>query len=567
MNDPFLSSLPMVASMLGRQLGVHIEIGQTTTAMTNGKTIRLPALPLDEPRLVPLVRGYIDHECGHIRATTFDVLAHENRPLVRALTNILEDVRIEKVMSDEYPGCRYNLDEMHFHLDTPVTEDEKDAHVVSLFDPAEPDWKPIDILNAYVLQKSRSEVLNQRLPTRHLPQTAQVFEASLGAELKREFDTALARTARLGSSADAHALAQELASLIEYDSENSASGGAPSPKAADKAPTPSGGCPADPSASAKTSTDAEASPQAMARSILSDTPDKSGDIGEMLARQIEQASEQAQRDGTALACGDELEAASQSEQEVNRAPGSGLAQATLAGAPVDYARTLAASTQLRNRTQRLLQSETLVRIRPGYSGKHLLSRRLYRVAVGDARIFARRTEQRGFNTLLGVLVDRSGSMDGFPCEMAMQAALSIAAAFETVHGVRVCVAAFPGQTTYTVPLQFPVERSRQACQRYIPDGNGGTPMAEALLTMARGLAPAPEHRKIITVITDGGVNKPAVTRALVDRLTRSGWEILGIGIRVDVSEVIPASCRIGSVEELAGKLFALLNARLHNRAA
>ena len=57
-----MDCLPLLASVLGNQYGVTVEIGGSE-AYTDGKTIHLPALPLDsEPELITMIIGYTDHE-------------------------------------------------------------------------------------------------------------------------------------------------------------------------------------------------------------------------------------------------------------------------------------------------------------------------------------------------------------------------------------------------------------------------------------------------------------------------------------------------------------------------
>lgn len=53
-----MECLPLLASVLGNQYGVTVEIGGSE-AYTDGKTIHLPALPLDsEPELITMIKGY-----------------------------------------------------------------------------------------------------------------------------------------------------------------------------------------------------------------------------------------------------------------------------------------------------------------------------------------------------------------------------------------------------------------------------------------------------------------------------------------------------------------------------
>ena len=51
-----MDCLPLLASVLSNQYGVTVEIGGSE-AYTDGKTIHLPALPLDsEPKLITMIK-------------------------------------------------------------------------------------------------------------------------------------------------------------------------------------------------------------------------------------------------------------------------------------------------------------------------------------------------------------------------------------------------------------------------------------------------------------------------------------------------------------------------------
>ena len=105
-----MDCLPLLASVLGNQYGVTVEIGGSE-AYTDGKTIHLPVLPLDsEPELITMIKGYTDHESAHIRETDFEILRKANlTPFQHNLFNILEDWRVEERLSARYPGCRRNF--------------------------------------------------------------------------------------------------------------------------------------------------------------------------------------------------------------------------------------------------------------------------------------------------------------------------------------------------------------------------------------------------------------------------------------------------------------------------
>lgn len=91
---------------------------QGDRAMTDGNVVYLPAI--DHTQDIDLhkqrvMRGYIDHEAGHGRHTDLKAWpksGHDPATLTYApvLANAIEDVRIEKLIIDEYPGAQKNLE-------------------------------------------------------------------------------------------------------------------------------------------------------------------------------------------------------------------------------------------------------------------------------------------------------------------------------------------------------------------------------------------------------------------------------------------------------------------------
>lgn len=106
-NQAVLQCLPLLASVLGNQYGVEVRMsGQNAYCV--GKIINLPALPdTDDEKLLPLARGFIDHESGHIRFTDIEAVSRANLDAVtKNIFNSVEDWRIEQKMAEMYPGCR-----------------------------------------------------------------------------------------------------------------------------------------------------------------------------------------------------------------------------------------------------------------------------------------------------------------------------------------------------------------------------------------------------------------------------------------------------------------------------
>lgn len=114
-----IHELQQTAGVFGRQKETNVifeaDGQENTTAYTDGKSIVLPSLPdnlefTHEETMV--MRGYLDHEAGHVRHTNFDsVQAFGDTQSQQAFTigNCLEDMRLEKLVMEEYPGSRKNF--------------------------------------------------------------------------------------------------------------------------------------------------------------------------------------------------------------------------------------------------------------------------------------------------------------------------------------------------------------------------------------------------------------------------------------------------------------------------
>lgn len=115
-----LRSLAAVAAALSRRYGVDITCsgaGAWTSVGDGGKmTINIPASVSTEGDALMLLRGYLDHECGHARWTDFGAPSSTVNELVHTMANIFEDVRIEALMSDAFEGARQNLHDIAVHL-------------------------------------------------------------------------------------------------------------------------------------------------------------------------------------------------------------------------------------------------------------------------------------------------------------------------------------------------------------------------------------------------------------------------------------------------------------------
>ena len=117
----FTHELTESSSVFGRKHDIAVVFSGDQPA-TDGSTIYLPALGQNEDMTeeqVRVTRGFVDHEAGHVRHTSFGVVRRVNsdarkagNKLMPILVNALEDVRLERRVMEEYPGALKNFRSM-----------------------------------------------------------------------------------------------------------------------------------------------------------------------------------------------------------------------------------------------------------------------------------------------------------------------------------------------------------------------------------------------------------------------------------------------------------------------
>lgn len=116
--DLFSHEISKTSSIFGRKKSVNV-VFKGDGAATDGTNIYLPSLNHNSEvtdKQASIMRGYVDHEAGHVRHTDFDALqkfgmecAKDDNKLLRSVHNALEDVWLERRVIDEYPGALENL--------------------------------------------------------------------------------------------------------------------------------------------------------------------------------------------------------------------------------------------------------------------------------------------------------------------------------------------------------------------------------------------------------------------------------------------------------------------------
>ena len=564
-----MRSLPLLAAVLGDAYGVAVVIGGDS-AHTDGKTIHLPALPVEgDATVLALARGLLDHEAAHIRETDFEALRHwRSTPFAHHIWNSLEDWRVEKRLADLFPGCRQNFRWLieHYFASTGTAARAGDTN------PA------LAILNAILLtvrswdasgiQANRDEKIkevNRAFPGLW-PRIQAVLEKA-GSECR--------------STQDAIRLAEAIVALVEQERTRRQGAGCSEEEGRCY---PSGEAESQPRVEAEEEqcasqaeadqADGQGQAEPQGGGVESDSASVRGESGCVTAvprHSLTELLEASAPTDWPQHLGEWL---TQSLREHPTLPADqGLAVARLGHKP---ARTLGAaerevclqaSVALRTRLYRLLQSSRLVRSQPGRRGK-LDTKRLHGLAVGDARVFLKLGQKTAISTAVHILVDSSGSMSGAPIRLASQACYAVATALERIKGVNVAISAFPAGTAHDGVTVAPLIAHGQWVHGNLDiQAEGYTPLAQALWWVLQRMVLLSEDRKIVLILSDGEPDSPVAAQKTIKMAQEAGFEVYGVGIQsTAILSLLPkSSVSINSMSELALTMFYMLQQALLKR--
>lgn len=117
--DLFVHEVTQTSAVFGRKSEIRVVFQGEGAFTDNESMVNLPALPMGveiDERSQKIIRGYADHESGHLRHTDKEVLVKNEKlmkanPKLHQVWNALEDVWLERRVIEEYPGAMENIRE------------------------------------------------------------------------------------------------------------------------------------------------------------------------------------------------------------------------------------------------------------------------------------------------------------------------------------------------------------------------------------------------------------------------------------------------------------------------
>jgi cobaltochelatase CobT len=118
----FEGSLGSIARVLARQYNIKLKyvVGELST---DGKEIILPAMSDISPASKAILNGLLDSMTAQCKFTNFNEIAKINQQYHRQFNDLVEKVRVERNMSNEFPGCKANLDHINGQLEQQLAKE------------------------------------------------------------------------------------------------------------------------------------------------------------------------------------------------------------------------------------------------------------------------------------------------------------------------------------------------------------------------------------------------------------------------------------------------------------
>ena len=609
----------LLCRMMSAQYRIKIQPGVFSTADKfdapawcrkdkDGYVLQVPFSPYMTEEQWRYLRGYIDHECGHVKFTDFKTYANMYRSVVAdclqykpkasvtlkdflhdyasMVINILEDVRIERLMGIDFPGSRTNLNKLSEYLfkdcySVSMMMGEGMAgrlysllfmRVRSLINPALEESAQLlyDDMKAYVPVENYTEY------TRHLDAVwgiGDIFVQDWNVE---------------GAALEFIRIVIEVLEVLEdctnttKGTNNRKSSGNTSDSSAGGTGDSSDGDTGDSSKNAhpsrkKSVTISAKTVSSMAADLYDMQRDDKGNVSRRFLDAVRDMTDSLE-DNNQISDADLMlvdsmftHTAERLDKLLDKTKMNALAD----GKPVyitGCSRVQALSPEQRGdmdavmynlygRLADVLQTMTMVRHSTGMCGARLDARVLHRTSVGDGRIFSKKVQRLRRVTEVALLFDASGSMSlteygkSNNNEMAQCMALGCLKALRALPGVKSSLSGFSnGEMFVMSDYGGPVHE-------VILSAIGGTPLGSSLVELTSQFSDGPDVRRIILFFTDGFPdNVGSVTMAL-NLAKRSGIEVYGIGLQTKAIHTFMDSDHsiiVNSIHELAGGMCDML---------
>lgn len=611
--DLFSHEISKTSSVFGRKKSVDV-VFKGDGAATNGKTIYLPSLNQSAEitdKQASIMRGYVDHEAGHVRHTDFEALnefgeecAKTDNKLLRSIHNACEDVWLEKRVVDEYPGALDNLSAttksvndafLKARKNGDVTDemlsDDKFISAVSITwegrkDYPEPSSQQcIDLLPKDIQDRLPKWVasIDQCTSTKDVITLAKIIEKEVrDAHEEKNPTTKPTNPSDKGDERDGGQGDQPRGDGSGDDADE-CSGQSSTPDVGDGDEDAEG----DGGSAKSDDSEDDVDGQQVAEGVDRVTSSSSNptdevysdfDVTEIVSKEIVSDHEVPEGDSYSYRPYDTSRdkwKTSENYAPLKRKNGASEYNNLLSRMSGDV-------NVMRRKLERALMSKDNRDWDGGREDGRLDTRRFVGAYNGRQDVFKKREPRPEMDTALTVLIDLSGSMNGYKVRIAEQCAIALAEAVDKT-GVAYEVLGFT-QAGYS-GRNCPNQSNGEPYSRYAPinmfvfknfeqrlfeckgsmasihsSSHGQNADGESLMYAYARLKKRQEKRKVLMVLSDGQpaqdgnyIHGHYYLQKVVKDITRDGTDVVGIGIADDaVKDYYPNHVVVSSVSDLSG---------------
>lgn len=508
--------------------GVQVRV-QGGLAYTDGTKITIPRFNTSDEHSCRLACAYLAHESGHIAYSDFNLLKQISKEerLLYTLLNIVEDSRIERLMSKKWVGVYENLLMLNRELSRIAVKnlDSLEGNTVNLI----PRMLQITswLCQKYIQQYNTEKYM---LKTLEVYPCLQAFTDKL-SEL-------LMNAPMCNDTYEAYDLAKKINTLFkkEYSTRKE-------------------------------------KPQQIQRALIGsiDNTDDKGtlisiDIKDSRDNEGETCSSNTTDFNTGIEAFSEwsiqkaLETSVSTSSESSTREDLGIISdfPRVEAGNVDWLKSTGIAVKINSLTLALhnyVKAKTLATSEQVDVGRSLNVKRAIRIPLGETNIWNKKTYDLDHNTSIHILVDTSSSMlargsDGnFPdyrftrIDHAKICAYCIAKALEGVPNTESQVSFFPGGGNYEVGIcKQPWESVKSTMKYFDQKPMGSTPMAQAMAYALTKFKYSDKDRNILLIITDGMPDSIPNTKEQLEQCKHLGIELRVLSINCEIAQKLFPNC-------------------------
>lgn len=524
-------SLMMQVHNYAKLWGVVVRV-QGSLAFTDGTKITIPRFNTSDEHSCRLACAYLAHESGHIAYSDFNLLSQISKEerLLYTLLNIVEDSRIERLMSKKWIGVYENLLMLNRELSRIAVKnlDSLEGNTVNLIP------RMLQI-TSWLCQK----YIQQYNTELYILKTLKVYPCL--QDFTDKLSELLMNAPMCIDTYEAYDLAKKINTLFkkEYSTRKE-------------------------------------KPQQIQRALIGGI-DNTDDKGTLISIDIKDSEDSEDSEGETSSTNNtdfntgieafaewsiqkaiETSVSTSSESSTREDLGIISDFPRVEAGNVDWLKSTGLSVKINSLTLALhnyVKAKTLATSEQVDVGRRLNVKRAIRIPLGETNIWNKKTYDLDHNTSIHILVDTSSSMlstasDGnFPnyrlsrIDHAKICAYCIAKALEGVPNTESQVSFFPSSGNYEVGICKQSWESVKSTMKYFDQKPmGSTPMAQAMAYALTKFKYSDKDRNILLIITDGMPDSISNVKEQLAQCEHLGIELRVLSINCEVAQKLFPNC-------------------------